>query len=158
LSWAAFIEQHREHFASVVDRETLVVLHGSTTKPAAIDVESRFTEAALANVQTADFRNFAHGRHHWLARHEYTSAVLAFAEEGDQIARRTLSLLPVSIPQCLVSVEAGLRGGIAAICQSIVLAGVAGIARGIDPGRPCVPRWGRKLYHLRAARECCKQG
>jgi fructoselysine-6-P-deglycase FrlB-like protein/hydroxymethylpyrimidine pyrophosphatase-like HAD family hydrolase len=145
-----FLDECRDHLASVMQRATLIVLHGAATKPAAMDVESRFTEAALANVQPADFRNFAHGRHHWLARHPESSAVLAFSESGDQIARRTLSLLPASIPRWQVSVEPGLRGALAAICQSLLLAEIAGTAKGIDPGRPHVPAFGRKLYHLRA--------
>jgi hydroxymethylpyrimidine pyrophosphatase-like HAD family hydrolase len=128
-------------------------LHGATTKAAAIDVESRFTEAALANVQSADYRNFAHGRHHWLARHATTSAILAFAEEGDDIARRTLALLPSAIPAWQVSVETGVRGAIAAVYQSLLLAHVAGQLQGIDPGCPKVPIFGRKLYHLRAMPE-----
>jgi hydroxymethylpyrimidine pyrophosphatase-like HAD family hydrolase len=145
-----FVDQFRGHLAPVVDRSTLIVLHGATTKPAAMDVESRFTEAALANVQPADYRNFAHGRHHWLARHAATSAVLAFAEDGDEIAQRTLALLPASIPRWLVSVEPGLRGAISAVCHSLFLADLAGSAKDIDPGRPHVPTFGRKLYHLKA--------
>jgi hydroxymethylpyrimidine pyrophosphatase-like HAD family hydrolase len=146
----AFVKQFRDDLGPIVGRGTLVVLHGAATKPAAMDVESRFTEAALGNVQLADYRNFAHGRHHWLARHAESSSVLAFAEAGDEIARRTLALLPASIPQWLVSVAAGLRGAVAAICQSLLLAEVAGSAKGIDPGRPHVPTFGRKLYHLKA--------
>lgn len=146
----AFIDRYREQLAPIVDRATLVVLHGSATKPAAMDVESRFTEAALGNVQPADFRNFAHGRHHWLARHAASSAVLAFSEDGDEIARRTLALLPTSIPRLQLSVEPGLRGALAAVCRSLLLAEIAGTAKGVDPGRPHVPAFGRKLYHLKA--------
>lgn len=145
-----FVEQFREHLTPVVNRATLIVLNGATTKPAAMDVESRFTEAGLANVQTSDFRNFAHGRHHWLARHASSSAVLAFAEDGDEIAKRTLDLLPTSIPRWQVSVQPGLAGAVAAVCTSIMLAEIAGKTKGIDPGRPHVPVFGRKLYHLKA--------
>jgi hypothetical protein len=145
-----FIEQFRECLVPVVSRTTVVVLNGATTKPAAMDVESRFTEAGLANVQTSDFRNFAHGRHHWLARHAESSAVLAFAEDGDEIAKRTLTLLPPSIPRWQVSVQPGLAGAVAAVCTSIIVAEIAGKAKGVDPGRPHVPAFGRKLYHLKA--------
>src|SRR5476651_652935 len=57
--------------------QTIVVLHGPSTLPAAVDVESKFTEAALGSVQVADFRHFAHGRHHWIAKRGRESAVLA---------------------------------------------------------------------------------
>ena len=145
-----FIDQHRKMLLPVLMRETIIVLHGAVTKPAAIDIESRLTEAAFANVQLADFRNFAHGRHLWLARHPGSSAVLALAEDGDDISRRTLSLVPSSIPRCQVSVEPSVRGAIAAVYQSLISAEIAGTAKGYDPGRPNVPEFGRKLYHLKA--------
>jgi hydroxymethylpyrimidine pyrophosphatase-like HAD family hydrolase len=144
-----FVDQYRERVLPLLMRETLIVLHGAATKPAAMDVESRLTEAALANVQLADFRNFAHGRHHWLARHSESSAVLAFAEERDEISRRTLSLIPSSIPRWQVSVEPGVRGALVAVYHSLLLAAIGGITRGYDPGRPHVPAFGRKLYQLR---------
>ncbi len=147
---AAFVDRLRAHAGPLVARTTLVVLHGSVTKPAAMDVESRFTEAGLAAVQPADYRNFAHGRHHWLARHATSTAVLAFATEGDELPRKTLALLPAAIPHWQVSVGPGVRGALAAVCHSFLLALVAGEAKALDPGRPHVPTFGRKLYHLRA--------
>jgi hypothetical protein len=50
--------------ADMWERRTTVVLHGPATRVGAIDLESKFTEAALGNLQVADWRNFAHGRHH----------------------------------------------------------------------------------------------
>jgi hypothetical protein len=150
MTRAAFIDRLRGDTGSLVACSTLVVLYGATTKPAAMDVESRFTEAALAGVQPADYRNFAHGRHHWLARHATSTAVLAFATEGDELARKTLALLPAAIPHRQVSVGPGVRGALAAVCHSFLLALVAGEAKQLDPGRPRVPTFGRKLYHLRA--------
>lgn len=42
-------------------RRTTLVLYGPTTHIGAVDLESKFTEAALGNLQVADYRNFAHG-------------------------------------------------------------------------------------------------
>jgi hypothetical protein len=42
-----------------------------------------------------------------------------------------------------------MRGAINAVCHSIFLAAGAGAEKGLDPGRPHVPPFGRKLYHLR---------
>src|SRR5262245_37046615 len=73
LLGVASVEEALAHLDSrcrrLWERETLVVLHGPTTRSAAVDLESKFTEAALGNVRTADYRHFAHGRHHWLAKH-----------------------------------------------------------------------------------------
>src|SRR5205823_4032453 len=134
----------QEHFdrccRQLWERETLVVLHGPMTRSAAIDLESKFTEAALGNVRTADYRHFAHGRHHWLAKHSETTAVLAFVTPDDeQIAGKTLNLLPAGVP--VARLELPHRGGVAgvaALAQALHVAGSAGRARDIDPGRPGV--------------------
>lgn len=144
------LSEFRNRASRAIKRSTLIVLHGLSTKPAAMDMESRFTEAALASIQPADYRNFAHGRHHWLAQHLSSSAVIAFSEKDDKTAKKTLALLPRTIPQCEITVDAGLNGSLAAIGYSILLAQIAGDAKEIDPGRPHVPTFGRKLYHLKA--------
>ncbi len=138
-------------FRPLCERRTLVVLHGSTTQPAAVDIESRFTEAALGNVQLADYRNFAHGRHHWLARKADETAVLILsAPEDKTAAERTASLLPKSIPCLHLRFAHGFTGMVSAVLHSIYLGWVSGKLQGIDPGRPKVPQFGRRLYHLRS--------
>lgn len=132
-------------------RDTLVVLCGRSTYAASIDLESKFTEAALGHVQLADYRNFAHGRHHWLAKHGRTSAVLAFAADEDRsLATRTLALVPKTIPTLRIDVGGTfLESGLTSLAAALHLAGRAGRARGIDPGRPGVPEFGRRLFSLR---------
>lgn len=131
-------------------RSTTIVLYGPSTKVGAVDLESKFTEAALGVVQPADYRNFAHGRHHWLAKRGQDTAILAFITDEDKaIADRTLALIPSEIP--IAKIEVGGHGP-AALLGSLLAAlhvtGWAGLARGIDPGQPGVPDFGRKLYHL----------
>ena len=134
------------------DRATIVVLHGHVTQAAAIDLESKLTEAALGQVQLADYRNFAHGRHHWFAKHGESSAIISLASQEDlRVAEKTLSLLPKDIPVAKFEVGGGVPGCLQAVALSIHITGQAGKARGIDPGRPSVPAFGRKLYHLNGA-------
>ena len=134
-------------------RETIVVLHGPAIHSAAIDLESKFTEAALGNVQLADYRHFAHGRHHWLAKHPQTTGILAFVTPHDEeIASTTLKLIPANIPVHRVDLPfEGSTAGIAALAWGLHVVGSAGRARGINPGRPGVPGFGRRIYHLKAA-------
>lgn len=133
------------------EAETLVVLHGYTTRAAAMDLESKSTEAGLAQVQLADFRNFGHGRHHWLAKHGKSAVLAIMAPEDAKLARRTLELLPRSIACARLEVpHGGMVGGLRAVIDVMRLVGSAGAARGIDPGRPGVPAFGSKLYSLRA--------
>lgn len=131
-------------------RPTTLVLHGPDTRIGAIDLELKFTEAAIGNLQIADYRNFAHGRHHWLAKRDEVSAVLAFVSDKDRaLAERTLALIPDHIPQARIEVVGSpVAAALASLVAALRLTGWAGAARGIDPGRPGVPEFGRKLYHL----------
>ena len=135
-------------------RSTTLVLHGPSTRIGAVDLESKFTEAALGHVQIADYRNFAHGRHHWLAKRSETSAVLAFITNEDrELAERTLDLLPADVPQARLTLDGGPGAVVlASLLAALRIAGWAGRTRGIDPGRPGVPEFGRRLYHLQPRR------
>ncbi|MFM8475395.1 MAG: hypothetical protein ACKOEO_06320 [Planctomycetaceae bacterium] len=145
------LEELEKSFRPLSLRATLTVLHGRATQPAAADLESRFTEAALGNVQLADYRNFAHGRHHWLARKADDTAVLILSSPEDKVsAERTAALLPKFIPQLHLQFPQGFRGALSAILHSIYLGWFSAKTHGIDPGKPKVPQFGRKLYHLRA--------
>ena len=131
-------------------RPTTIVLHGSSTRVGAIDLESKFTEAALGNLQLADYRNFAHGRHHWLAKRGEVSAILAFVTDADRaLAERTLALIPSDIPRARLDFSGGATAvALLSLLAALRITGWAGIARGIDPGQPGVPEFGRKLYNL----------
>lgn len=145
-----FLSELEERFGPLCERRTLTVLHGAMTQPAAADIESRFTEGALGNVQLADYRNFAHGRHHWLARKADETSVLILSSPEDRAsADRTAALLPKSIPQLHLRFVHGFEGMLSAVIHSIYLGWFAAKSHGIDPGRPKVPLFGRKLYHLR---------
>ena len=135
-------------------RSTTLVLHGPSTRIGAIDLESKFTEAAIGHLQVADYRNFAHGRHHWLAKRSDASAVLAFVTGADSaLAERTLDLIPEDVPQARIMFDGGPSAvALASLLAALRITGWAGGSRGIDPGRPGVPEFGRKLYNLRLPR------
>ena len=141
------------------DRQTQVVLHGASSRIAALDLESKFSEAALGNLWTADYRHFAHGRHHWLAKRADSTAVLAFAGPSDQdLAERTLSLIPETVHTVREDIPfSGPVGEIAALARVMHIVGLSGQAVDIDPGRPSVPSFGRRIYHLNAFRASNKQ-
>jgi hypothetical protein len=142
-------EGNLEH---VLKRETLIVLYSLETKYAAVDLESKFTESALARIQLSDFRNFGHGRHHWLAKRNRESAVLALCSPADvALAKKTLALLPKNIPRAIAKFPQSFPArSIAALVYAMAAAGKAGVIRGIDPGRPGVPEFGRRIYHIKA--------
>lgn len=137
--------------APLWERETLLVLHGPDTTAAAVDIESKFCEASLGNVQIADYRHFAHGRHHWLAKRAEKSAIIAFVTPTDEsVASQTIRLIPRRVPTLRFDIpRTGSVANLAALGHVLAIVGSAGRSRGIDPGQPKVPSFGRRIYHLR---------
>jgi len=135
-------------------RRTLIVLHTPATQAAAVDLEARFSEAALGSVQVADYRNFAHGRHYWLAVRGNETGIVAFVtREVTDLADRTLRLVPEEVPTLRIDLpEEGALASLSAVLHSLYLAQLAGDATGVDPGRPSVPDFGRRLYRIQAFR------
>jgi hypothetical protein len=146
-----FVSRLEQLCAPLWTRENLIILYGPATRSVAIDFESKFTEAALGVTLSADYRNFAHGRHHWLAKRGSTTAVLALVTTSDQhIADKTLDLLPKDVPVARFETKFEFPiAPIALLVSAFYAVKFAGEARGIDPGRPGVPTFGRKIYNLK---------
>jgi hypothetical protein len=132
------------------DRHMVQVLHGGWGAPVATDLESKLNESALAAAQLADFRNFGHGRHLWLAKRASETVVVALVTPGTAaLAESTLKLFPKSIPVMrLETTHDGPAGTIDLLLQAFHLVDRIGETRKQDPGRPHVPEFGRKLYRL----------
>lgn len=148
------IKEYEERSQPLWSFDSLLVLYGPSLKAAAIDLESKFSEASLGNIQLADFRNFAHGRHNWLSTRRASTGVLAIYSSDDrELARRTLRLIPDDV--AVASIDVPSMGGparLTSILAVLHLVGEVGRARGIDPGRPRVPTFGRQIYNLQAFR------
>jgi hypothetical protein len=135
--------------ASAVQSDEILLLFGPDTRPAAVDFESKFHESGLANVQVTDYRNFAHGRHLWIAQRPSTTVILFISQNDRAIAESTLKLLPR--PVRAIKVETSFNGIAAAFAMQAAVFEIVsayGGERGSDPGRPMVPVFGRKLYRL----------
>lgn len=130
----------------------VLVLFGEYGQPAATDLESKFSEVGLASVQLADFRNFAHGRHNWIAKHPDETVIISIEVGQDSVlASRTLRLLPEGIPLVRISIdESETLGSLLAMYAVIRLTRVYGQMHRIDPGKPGVPPYGSRLYRLNA--------
>lgn len=127
----------------------VLVLFGSASQPSAIDVESKFAEAALGTCQLADYRQFAHGRHLQLS-HAKNAIVIAFVSDDERgLAEATLELLPDRIRKLVLDVPtcdsaAAVQGAIDAILITDVVADILGV----DPGQPEVPEYCRVIHQL----------
>ena len=137
--------------ATPLQSDEILLLFGPETRPAAVDFESKFHESGFANVQLADYRNFAHGRHLWLAQRPNTTVFLFVCPSDRSLAEATRRLLPKSVQT--IEVATALDGAAAAFAMQAAvfeIVNLYGENRGRDPGRPVVPGFGRKLYHLNA--------
>ena len=130
---------------------SLLVLHDVWGKAAAVDIESKMAESGMAAVQVADYRNFGHGRHHGIvaglaARPGIVALVSPLSRD---LADRTVSQIPRTVPVCRI--DAGMSGPAAAVslvASAMVLVGSIAASRGVDPGRPRVAGFGRRLYSM----------
>ena len=148
-----YIANLKKNCAPLWEKGTLIVLYSVLCQSAAIDIESKFTEAALGSVQLADLRNFAHGRHHWLAKRGDSSAVIVLTTDIDNdLAKKTIRLFPDSI----TTVHLNFSGNdsineLKALLTMLHVVNFVGEAIGIDPGRPGVPDFGSRIYKLSMA-------
>ncbi len=144
----------------VVCRDHLIVLYGPSTYAAALDLESKMSEAGLASVQLADYRNFAHGRHNWIAKKAKSTAVLSIcATQDESIADRTHKALTGVCPLSILKIKSDPSiASLAALPYIFKVTQRAGETRGIDPGRPGVPPFGRQIYNLRPSGSAIRPG
>ena len=130
--------------------QNFIVLYGAAGEPVAWDIESKLTEAALGAALLSDYRNFGHGRHHWFDKCGKNSCIIALVTPLElELAHKTIGCLPKDIP--VIYIETELETPIASIymlLKAFHFVNDLGIARGIDPGRPGVPSYGRTLYNL----------
>lgn len=125
------------------------VLFSNALKPTAVDLESRFVEASLGALHSADLRNFGHGRHYWFANRSEETGVLALIHGEDRkLADRTLELLPTDQLLRLDIEGPAELAAIAGLIAGLYVSAGAGRSANIDPGKPGVPEFGRKLYRL----------
>ncbi len=129
---------------------TFMVLHAGWGQPVAYDLESKLAEAALGDILVSDYRNFGHGRHHWLDKRGANACIIALiTPQEKQIALKTFGFLPVEVPILFIESEKnGPAASLELLIKSFLFVEQLGRMQGIDPGRPGVPGYGSDLYHL----------
>lgn len=133
------------------NKKSFIVLYGGWSSSVAVDLESKFSEAALGNILLSDYRNFGHGRHHWFDKQSKDSVIiLLITPSEEKLAEKTISILPRSIPHIKLTVNDSTSSGtVELLMRSFYFVNEIGKAKKIDPGRPGVPTYGRKLYNLK---------
>lgn len=130
--------------------QNFIVMYGATGEPVAWDIESKLTEAALGSTLLSDYRNFGHGRHHWFDKRGENSCIIALVTPVErELAYKTIGCLPKSVPVIYIETELdGPQASIDMLLKAFRFVNDLGEARGIDPGKPGVPGYGRLLYNL----------
>lgn len=154
----ARLAARRDHFRSWAGlerarRSGLLVLFSAQAKPFAVDLESKFAEAALAHVQVADLRQFAHGRHLQLAAQFPMAVILATSAEEAPLATAVAQLLPPTVQQWMIELD-GQREqdtAIAGLIDAMFVTDAFAQVAGFDPGQPEVPEFGRAIHAIDSA-------
>lgn len=129
-------------------RDTVLVLHDPQCSTIATLLETSLWETAIAPVQRADFRNFAHGRHVWAARHPENMLVIAVTTAMSKgIWSAIRAALPASIRQLEIDLgHAGRFGSAVSIAQGLEIVRALGEKAGIDPGKPGSGEFADAIY------------
>ena len=131
-------------------RSRLLVLSAPGLSAPATDLETRFNETGLADVEVTDYRNFAHGRHYGLSRRmDATSLIALSSDDSADIAHKTLRTLPNETQ--IIRLDSSLSwpgSALDLLVKSAKLIQQRALIAGVDPANPSVPAFGRRLYHL----------
>ncbi len=126
----------------------MLVLSQPQLSPISTLIDTSVWEASICNVQTTDFRNFAHGRHSWLHHRADDSFVVALAgRDWPTVHTSVLSLIPSTVRKSIVDFgNCGRFDNAVGILRGLVLIEAMGDAVGTDPGKPGVGTFGRSIY------------
>jgi hypothetical protein len=128
--------------------DTVLVLHDPLCRTVATLIETSLWETAIAPVQRVDFRNFAHGRHVWAARHPERTFIVAFTSAASrEIWGSIRDALPVTVRSA--SFDLGHSGRFRtalSIAEGLEMVRVIGDIAGVDPGRPGHGAFAETIY------------
>lgn len=141
-------EKYRVSFSKLTANDTLIVLSDPQLLPVASLLDTSVWEASICNVQSTDFRNFAHGRHTWLHHRRDSAFVVALTgRDWQQVHSAVLSLVPSDVRQSTFDFgNCGRFENAIGIITGLSLIEAMGQAVQLDPGKPGVEQFGRDLY------------
>ncbi|MBN9074597.1 MAG: hypothetical protein J0H84_00035 [Rhizobiales bacterium] len=121
-------------------------------RPTAVLFDTSIWEASLCHVQTADFRNLAHGRHTWLHHRMDETTILALTgTDSRQTWAAIETLLPTSVHRLtLDSGSCGRLDNVLSLVDGLGMIEAVGAVLGIDPGKPGIGEFGRSVYEDRS--------
>lgn len=118
--------------------DTIIIMHDPRCQTLATLIETSLWETGIAPVQRTDFRNFAHGRHVWAARHPSKMLMLALtAAESRAVWQPIAAALPGDIRAGSLDLgHAGRFRTAVSVIEGLVLINALGERSQTDPGKP----------------------
>lgn len=136
-------------------QHTVIVASDPLLRPLAVLLDTSIWEASLCHVQTADFRNLAHGRHAWMHHRAEDTLILALIGVD---SRKTWTAIEAALPEKPRRLEldhgsGGRLDNALAIVDGLGVIEAIGAVVGIDPGKPGTGEFGRFVYENRSLAE-----
>ena len=128
--------------------DSFFVLYSAKSFPAALDIESKFSEGALGNTQLADYRNFAHGRFNWFTQRPGQTGLICLQTPDDmEMSEEILSMVPGHVPTLRISTTHNTPiAAIDLLVKEHYLCSAIGQRWGLNLSSPIVPEYGRFLH------------
>ena len=149
---ATAFKDHQENIAFIKELKhgpSIQIIASEWGIPAGHDLETRLAESGVSPCFLTDPRNFAHGRFIWLETYRDSFVVLFGTSQSKPFMKRFIKALPEFItPYYICAPYEGLYGAVYCLTRSILIFSELAKAKALDPGRPIVPEWGRKLHSL----------
>ena len=141
-----------ERFASLGHRDTVMLLADPQLHPVSTLLETSIWEASICTVQSADFRNFAHGRHGWLHNRADETLLLALtASETREVWEPLRAVLPPTIRTITLDLgDGGRLSNALGIIDGLGMIEAMGQAVAVDPAKPGYGKFGPAVYDDRA--------
>lgn len=142
--------EHEAFLHKLEGVDSFFILYTGKSYPAALDIESKFSEGAIGNTQLADYRNFAHGRFNWFTqRPGQTGLICLQTPEDTELSEEILNRLPVHVPILrLRTSHTTPLGCIDLLIKEHYLCSALADRWGLDISRPSVPEYGKFLHGM----------
>lgn len=139
---------HQAYLQKLESVDSFFILYSAHGLPAALDLESKFSEGAIGNTQLADYRNFAHGRFNWFTQRPGQTGLICLQTPSDrEMSEEIISMLPSHVPTLRISTAHDTPlAAVDLLIKGHYLCNALAARWDLNLARPSIPHYGRPLY------------
>jgi len=142
------IERVRHLYGSIVETDTLILVHEPRLAAAAEALQTSVWETGLCPIQVTDLRNLAHGRHAWVHRRAPSTVLVGML---DVRTEKLWTSFVEKFPNTLRSSATYYKGvgrleQYIAVIDAMMIVEAIGSAVNLDPGKPVLSEHARAIY------------